>query len=123
MLDSSARAEAKLQEAEAALERARQEVEALKNAAISVDNVTITACRDGIRITVDDQGSDSLAIIEVRRNYGTLVAKVGLRGNFDVAKRQMRYMTASMVAPDVSSETRSRRKTDALLRRHQRTWI
>lgn len=80
---------------------------------IRPEDVTIEESRDGVRIIVDDRESDSLAVIEVRNRYGSLAARVGLRGNFSAFRRPMRWVITHMPAPPVSPATLQQRKDAA----------
>lgn len=74
--------------------------------------VNVTETRDGVRIHVAHDESDSLAVIEVRHSRygrGSLSARVGLRGNFDAKRRPMRWVSTSMEAPLVSARDRVER--------------
>ena len=62
-------------------------------------NATITKTRDGLKIIVDHQDSDSLAIIHVEHRHSTFVVRTGLRGNFDVDRRPIQRGSHSLNAP------------------------
>lgn len=112
-------AELALQEAERAMRRARHRLEAEQaklKAPIQEKDVKIVQGRDGVKIYVEHQGSDSLSVVEVKWRAGNLWARVGLRGNFDVKNRPMRWLTTSLRAPEVDSDTLLRRKQGALAR-------
>lgn len=65
--------------------------------------------RSGVEIIVDDQDSDSLAVLRVQRRHGVLQVEVGLRGNADVRDRPIERTFVRMRAPDVEPEERRRR--------------
>lgn len=64
----------------------------------------------GCKIVVHDEGSDSLAILTVRRRHGTLSVETVLRGNWDAKQRPAARSYATMRAPDVSAEEIAERK-------------
>lgn len=65
----------------------------------------VTELRDGVRIHVAHDESDSLAIIEVRHGHGTITIRSGLRGNLTAHDRPIRWVSHSMDAPLVGLET------------------
>lgn len=80
----------------------------------------VTETRDGLRIIVADDESDSLAVIEVTRRHGSLMGKLGLRGNYDAHKRPHRPVYTTMDAPTVSPQDRAMRRADWFRRNHWR---
>jgi len=84
------------------------------------DDVTVTITALGnVRVHVDHKESDSLAIIEVSHRGGNFSLRAGLRGNLDVHRRPMRWMSTLLHAPIISEVARLRRKADYIERRQR----
>lgn len=81
------------------------------------DDVKIEQRRDGLRITVADDATDSLAIIDVSQRHNTLGVRTGLRGNLDAHKRPLRWSSQTMNAPPVSAQERYQRALNLVRRR------
>lgn len=77
--------------------------------------------KGGLKIVIPDDESDSLVCIDVDREHGQLRARMGLRGNFSVFWRPMRWVSTYMDAPDVDEPTRLRRKA-AAFERAEKGW-
>ncbi len=74
--------------------------------------------RDGLKIMVNDEESDSLAVIEITRKWSRFMARVGLRGNYDVKSRPLRWVSTMVEAPDVSEDELADRKRRARVKGH-----
>lgn len=76
-------------------------------------DVSAQAMRDGLKLMVSHVSTDSLVVFQLTHGYGShgkLFARVGMRGNWDVKDREIRWTTAEMRAPKISDSELKRRK-------------
>lgn len=84
-------------------------------------DVSIEEVRDGVKFTVCDPQTDTLALITARAAAGEFTVRSGLRGNFDAGPRYgwkgpfrpISYSTHSIAAKPVSPEEYERRRVAA----------
>lgn len=73
--------------------------------------------RDGVRIFVADDETDTLAIIEVTKRHEMIYVKTGLRGNYTAYKRPIQWVAHSIKARKLTRAQQERAKADYKRRR------
>lgn len=71
----------------------------------------MTKIRDGVRIYVADDETDTLAVIEITKRYDKVLLKSGLRGNYSARHRPVQWITSSIAAPKLTRQQQEKAKS------------